>query len=98
MPDFTRKFSIPHWDNYSDDDIFYRLFKNSAQEYKDEIRDIYFGGEFHYEYKGEKKKYGDVMGVMPSPAQLDNLFEIQDEFGTEISHPEYPGYGQGIGI
>jgi len=25
------------------------------------------------------------MGVMPSPAQLDNLFEIQDEFGTEIS-------------
>jgi hypothetical protein len=85
MPDFTRKFSIPHWDNYSDDDIFYRLFKNSAKEYKDEIRDIFFGGEFHYEYKGEQKKYGDVMGVSPSPIQLDNLFKIQDEFGTEIS-------------
>ena len=81
----NKKFSIPHWDSYSDDDIFYRLFKNSAQEYKNEIRDIYFGAEFHYEYEGEQKKYGDVMGVSPSPIQLDNLFKIQDEFGTEIS-------------
>ena len=85
MLDCNKKFSIPHWDNYTDDNLFYNLFKNSKQAYKDEIRDIYFGSEFIYEYEGQQKRYGEVMGVTASPKQVDNLFKIQDEFGVEIS-------------
>lgn len=85
MLDCNKKFSIPHWDSYTEDDLFYNLFKNSKQEYKDEVRDIYFGAEFVYEHDGQQKTYGEVMGVTASPKQVDNLFKIQDEFGVEIS-------------
>ncbi len=85
MSDFKRKFSFPHWDGYVDDDIFYRLISNSTPEYRAEIRDIYFGGNYHYEYRGHKRTYGEIMGVASNPTKVDNLFRIQDTLGIPIS-------------
>lgn len=82
---FDKKFSLPHWDECKDDDIYYNLIKNSTPEYKKEIRDIYFGGNYHYEYKGLKKTYGEIMGVASNSQKVNNLFKIQDEFGIPIS-------------
>ena len=82
---FRRKFSLPHWDGYADDDIYYRLFKNATPEYRAEVRDIYFGGNYHYEYKGHKRTYGEIMGVAANPKKVDNLFRIQDELDIPIS-------------
>ena len=85
MNKFHKRFSLPHWDGYVDDNIFYRLIKNSAPEFKAEIRDIYFGGDYHYVYKGMQKTYGEIMGATASPVKVNNLFRIQDELGIPIS-------------
>jgi len=85
MSKFHKKFSFPHWDGFADDDIFYRLYKNAAPEFCAEVRDIYFGGNYHYEWKGMQRTYGEVMGVAANPAKVDNLFRIQDEIGIPIS-------------
>ena len=85
MSKFKRKFSLPHWDGYKDDDIFYRLLRNATPEYKSEIRDIYFGGNYNYEYKGQKRTYGEVMGVASNETKVNNLFRIQDELNIPIS-------------
>jgi hypothetical protein len=82
---FKKKFSLPHWDEYEDNNLFYTLFKNSSPRYKEEVRDIYFGAEFKYTYNGVDKRYGEVMGVTASEEQEDNLFKIQEEFGIDIS-------------
>jgi len=78
MSKFHKKFSFPHWDGFADDDIFYRLYKNATPEFCAEVRDIYFGGNYHYEWKGMQRTYGEVMGVAANPAKVDNLFRIQD--------------------
>jgi len=80
--------SIPHYENSKNklhDDTYYNLIKNSSQEFKDEIHDIYFGKIFRYEYNNRKKRYCNPMGVEATDAQIDSLFKIQDEFGIEIS-------------
>ena len=82
---FNKRFSVAHWDATDSDTIFYDTFCNSSAEYKNEIKDIYFGGEYKYEFKGQQRSYGEIMGVLPSTAQVDNLFRIQDKFGVEIS-------------
>ena len=82
---FNKRFSIPHWDGNDDDEAFYNAFIASSHKYKEEIRDIYFGAEFIYLYKGQRKRYGEVMGVTASDKQIDNLFKIQNEFGVECS-------------
>lgn len=82
--DFTKRFSIPHFDKLQDD-TYYHLFKNSPQVYKDEIKDIYFGGEFIYKSKDKLYRFGETMGPVPGDRQLNNLFKIQNEFGTTIS-------------
>lgn len=81
-------FSIAHFENSDNslhDDTFYQLIKNSSQEFKDEIHDIYFGKMFRYTHDGCDKRYGNPMGVEATDAQVDGLFKIQDEFGIEIS-------------
>jgi hypothetical protein len=84
-----RKFiSIPHYENISNamhDDSYYHLIKNSSQEFKNEIHDIYFGKIFSYKYGELSKRYSNPMGVEATEAQVENLFRIQNEFGIEIS-------------
>jgi hypothetical protein len=80
--------SIPHFENVqnvSHDDTYYQLIKNSSQEFKDEIHDIYFGKIFRYRHDGRDKRYCNPMGVEATDAQVDSLFRIQSEFGIEIS-------------
>jgi len=82
---FLKRFSLPHYDLIGDDDSFFNALKNSSQSYKDEIRDIYFGGEFIYNHDGSSHRYGETMGAVPSSRKVDNLFRVQDELGVEIS-------------
>jgi hypothetical protein len=91
----NKRFSIPHYDNCHDDFLYYEAIKNSSQQFKDEIYDIFFGKVFRYSYQGKEKydseskmhevTYGNVMGVEASDKQVDQLFKIQEEFGIEIS-------------
>jgi hypothetical protein len=91
----NKRFSIPHFDNWSYPSLYYEAIKNSSQQFKDEIYDIYFGKKFRYKYREQEiydnyaklheVVYGNVMGVEASDEQLDNLFKIQEEFGIEIS-------------
>jgi len=81
-------FSIAHMEsaaNASHADTFYHLVKNSSQQFKDEIHDVYFGKNFVYEYEGKRKIYGNPMGVEATDAQVDALFRLQEECGIEIS-------------
>ena len=90
-----KRFSIPHFDNLSYPSLYYEAIKNSSQQFKDEIYDIFFGKKFRYKYreqevyddyaKAHEAVYGNVMGVEASDEQLDNLFKIQEEFGIEVS-------------
>ena len=84
MIDFNKRFSFPHFDGLKDESFYY-LFKNSTQSYKDEIQDIYFGGEFLYTYKNKSYRFGETMGYSAKGKQLNNLFKIQKEFGVTIS-------------
>ncbi len=90
-----KRFSIAHYDDWSHPSLYYEAIKNTPQQFKDEIYDIYFGKVFRYSYKEQEiwddcqkthqVAYGNVMGVEASDEQVDNLFKIQDEFGIEIS-------------
>ena len=86
---FHRRFSIPHFDlvegEHEYEYEYYTAFKNSSDEFKREIHDIYFGGEFIYELMGVPHRFGEVMGAIPSSSQVDSLFRIQEEFGVPIS-------------
>lgn len=93
--DLNKRFSLAHYDCWPDPSLYYDVFKNSSQKFKDEIYDIYFGKKFRYKYqeqeiyddqeKSHQVVYGNVMGVEASDEQVDNLFKIQEEFGIEIS-------------
>lgn len=80
--------SIPHFEsvrNIEHDNTYYHLIKNSSQEFKNEIHDIFFGKIFRYRYDNLDKRYCNPMGVEATDPQVDSLFRIQDEFGIEIS-------------
>lgn len=91
----NKRISIPHYDSCPYPSLYYEAIKNSSQQFKDEIYDIYFGKIFTYKYqakdiydnheKSHEVVYGNVMGVEASDEQLDYLFKIQTEFGIEIS-------------
>ncbi len=93
--ELNNRFSIAHYDCWSDSDLYYNVFKNSSPGFKNEIFDIYFGKSFRHNYreqeiydkhrKTHEVVYGNVMGVEASEEQIDNLFNIQKEFGVEIS-------------
>lgn len=81
------RYSIAHPESLrqNQDDIFYNLLKNSSKETLSEIYDIFFAKFFYYEYDGQKRRYGNCMGVEANDRQVDNLFKIQDELGIPIS-------------
>ncbi len=91
----NKRFSIAHYDNWPNQSLYYEAIKNSSQQFRDELYDIYFGAKFRYKYreqeiwdnyaKSHDVVYGNVMGVEASDEQVDNLFKIQEEFGIEIS-------------
>jgi hypothetical protein len=91
----NRRFSIAHFDCWPNEDLYYNAIKNSSQQFQNELYDIYFGKIFKYnyeekeiydeKYRDHKIIYGNVMGVEASDRQVDNLFNIQKEFGIEIS-------------
>jgi hypothetical protein len=88
-------FSFSHYDSWSHPSLYYEAMKNSPQQFRDEIYDIYFGKIFRYNHqehefydndaKHHEVVYGNVMGVEASDEQVDNLFRIQVELGIEIS-------------
>ena len=78
---YNKKFSIPHLDNAIDDNLYFECFKNSSQQYKNEIYDIYFGVTF----ENNDVTYGNTMGVNASEAQYKNLLNIQEKYGVPIS-------------
>ena len=90
-----KRFSIAHYDSWSDPSLYYEAVRNSSQKQKNEIYDIYFGKIFRYHYKEQELwdsytknhevTYGNAMGVEASDQQVDNLFKIQKEFDIEIS-------------
>ena len=79
-----RKIKFPHFDAEKYDDVFYNMFKNTSDDFKSEIHDIYFGKFFRYNYEGKEKRYGNAMGVEASDAQIDNLFKIHDEYNIPL--------------
>jgi hypothetical protein len=91
----NKRFSVAHFDSWNDDELYYNAIKNSSHQFKNELYDIYFGKIFKYNYEEKEiydelsKKhevvYGNVMGVEASDKQVDNLFNVQNEFGVEIS-------------
>jgi hypothetical protein len=94
MHKFLRKFSLPHREfslskHASITDAAaaatYNAVKNSSQQFRDEISDIYFGHSYRYYYNGNLTRFGEVMGVEASDSQILHLFKIQDEFNIPIS-------------
>lgn len=67
-----------------DPSLFYKYLKNSPR-YRAEIRDIYFSQPYVYEFNGQKRMFGDVMGASSDPLHLEYLLKIQNEFGIPIS-------------
>ena len=83
---YNKKFSIAHWDSAIDDNLYFECFKNSSQQYKNEIYDIYFGVTFeNNDFAGNDVTYGNTMGVNASEAQYKNLLKIQEKYGVPIS-------------
>ena len=85
---FENRFSIPHFDNGNKTlREFYNLIKNSSEEYRSEISDIYFGAEFFGEFlmSEQKLRYGNAMNVFANEREIDDLFLIQEEFNIPIS-------------
>ncbi len=94
MPDFSRKFSLPHREfsldkhgsiTSADAAMTYNAMKNASQQFRDEISDIYFGHSYRYYHNGNLTRFGEVMGVEANDEQILNLFKIQDELNIPIS-------------
>jgi hypothetical protein len=96
---YNKKFSIAHWDRIKDENTFYECIKNSSQQWKNEIYDIYFGVTFENAdsltgqggivltaARGpDDVTYGNTMGVNASEAQYKNLLKIQEKYNIPIS-------------
>ena len=78
---YNKKFSIAHWERVKDDNLYFECFKNSSQQFKKEIYDIYFGTTF----ENDEVTYGNTMGVNASKGQYKNLLKIQEKYNIPIS-------------
>ena len=78
---YNKKFSIAHWETVKDDNLYFECFKNSSQQFKKEIYDIYFGTTF----ENDDVTYGNTMGVNASKGQYKNLLKIQEKYNIPIS-------------
>ena len=79
-------FSLGYPQNTQSPSLYYNLLKNSSQQYRNEISDIYFSSPFIYETKdGNIIKYGDVMSITSSKDHDEYLFKIKNELGIDVS-------------
>ena len=85
--DFKKRFSIAHpeQDMQQYPNHYYLILKNTPEETLDEIEDIYFGKNFYYEFRRQRKFVGNAMGQEATDEHIDNLLRIQDELGVEVS-------------
>lgn len=92
--DFRRKFSLPHAEHAltmhpnmdpRHNTYMYSAIKNSSDQFKSEISDIYFGHAYRYHYNGKATRFGEVMGVESTDEQVLTLLRIQEEFGITAS-------------
>lgn len=87
MINYSKRFSVAHYDRFCDDyaSAYYMMIKNADPAFLDNIHDIYFGKYFYYMHDGVEKRCGNAMGVEATDEQVNYLFKIQEEFGVEIS-------------
>jgi len=85
--DFTKRFSIAHPEKDMENcpNHYYLIFKNTPKSILEEIEDIYFGKNFYYTYRRQRKFLGNAMGQEATDEHIDNLLRIQEEFGVEVS-------------
>ena len=85
--DFTKRFSIAHPEKDMENcpNHYYLIFKNTPKSILDEIEDIYFGKNFYYTYRRQRKFLGNAMGQEATDEHITNLLRIQDELGVEVS-------------
>ena len=85
--EFKKRFSIAHpeQDMQQYPNHYYLILKNTPEETLDEIDDIYFGKNFYYEFRRQRKFVGNAMGQEATDEHIDNLLRIQDELGVEVS-------------
>ncbi len=82
---YNKKFSIGYPSFSKDPSIFYETLKNSSQQYRDEIFDVYFSDPYKYTFQGREYAYGDVMGAGLNQENIDYLIKIQNELNIPIS-------------
>lgn len=82
---YNKKFSIGYPSFSKNPKIFYETLKNSSQQYRDEIFDVYFSDPYKYTFNGNQYAYGDVMGAGLDQENIDCLLKIQNELGIPIS-------------
>jgi hypothetical protein len=75
------KFSLGYPQFTKDPSYYYTLLKNSSQEYKDEISDIYFSVPFKY----DGVSYGDCMSATSLEEHTKYLLKINNELNVKIS-------------
>lgn len=64
---------------------FYETLKNSTQQYRDEIFDIYFSVPYNYIFNNNEYSYGDVMGAPITEEDLYYILKIKNELNIEVS-------------
>ena len=84
---FKKRFSIAHPEKDMENfpNHYYLILKNTPQSILDEIEDIYFGKNFYYTYRRQRKLLGNAMGQESTDEHIDNLLKIQEELGVEVS-------------
>lgn len=82
---YNKKFSIGYPSFSKNPAIFYETLKNSSQQYRDEIFDVYFSDPYKYVFNGNNYAYGDVMAAGLNQEHIDYLLKIQDELSVPVS-------------
>lgn len=85
MSKYNKKFSIGYPSFSKDPSIFFNTLKNSSQQYRDEIFDVYFSDPYTYEFQGKQYAYGDVMGAGLNEENLKYILKIQNELNITVS-------------
>lgn len=85
MQNYNKKFSLGYPSFSKNPSIYFNLLKNSSQQYRDEIFDIYFSDPYKYTFNGNNYSYGDVMGAGLDQENIDYLLKIQNELNIPIS-------------
>jgi len=85
--EFTKRFSIAHPEKDMKDfpNHYYLILKNTPRSILDELEDIYFGKNFYYTFRRQRKFLGNAMGQEATDEHITNLLRIQEELGVEVS-------------